>query len=286
MDKDTLKEYLLIQQTAYKDATSLLFDSLNKRIDDQNTKLYDLQKSLEFSQEELRMAKNEIKICKNEVKEQAQQLEECKIEIVSLNGQLAKHEDYSRRKNIRIDGMEEEKQENWEQTQNKVNKLMKEKMELENIQVEYAHRINKRSNSKGPRTIIARLHHDTDKNKTLKNSHKLKGTKIFINEDLSERTLNIRKEKLPELKAARSKGKIAYFDREKLIIREKRIEYQQQSKESSGVDDSNRRVSTLVNVFNSSPLPLEDRTSNSPSVIGTTSPVSSRLRLRSDNQSY
>ena len=195
MDKDTLKEFLLVQQAAYKDATSLLFDSLNKRIDDQNAKLFELQKSLEFSQEELRVAKDEIKVCKNDIRDQDRQLEGLKMEIVNLNRQIARHEDYSRRNNIRIEGMEEEKLETWEQTQSKVNKLMKEKMELDSVQVEYAHRINKRSNSKGPRTIIARLHHDRDKNTTLKNSYKLKGTRIFINEDLSERTLNIRKEK-------------------------------------------------------------------------------------------
>ena len=283
MDRDSLKELLLVQQAAYKDAISLLFDSLNKRIEDQNTKIYELQKSLEFSQEELRVAKNDLKACKNEVGDQNKQLEECKIEIMSLNRQVAKQEDYSRRNNIRIEGIDEEKQETWEQTQHKVNKLMKEKMKLENIQVEYAHRIKNKTNSKGPRTIIARLHHDTDKSTTMKNSHKLKGTRIYINEDLSEYTLNIRKDKLSELKAARAKGMIAFFDREKLIIRDRnRGNQQQQMRESSVADDNNTRVSTLVSAFNGTPLPLENHSPNSPNVLGV-SPVSSRLRIRPEN---
>ena len=279
MDKDILKEFLLVQQAAYKDATSLLFDSLNKRIDDQNAKLFELQKSLEFSQEELRVAKDEIKVCKNDIRDQDRQLEGLKMEIVNLNRQIARHEDYSRRNNIRIEGMEEEKLETWEQTQIKVNKLMKEKMELDSVQVECAHRINKITNIKGPRTIIARLHHDRDKNTTLKNSYKLKGTRIFINEDLSERTLNIRKEKLPELKSARSKGKISYFVRKTLIIRDRYKEDQL----PSGVDDRNSRVSTLVNVFNASPLPSDNPMPDSHGAIGVPSPVSSRLRQRSEN---
>ena len=36
MDLDTIKDLLEIQKSAYKDATTLLFDTLNKRIEDQN----------------------------------------------------------------------------------------------------------------------------------------------------------------------------------------------------------------------------------------------------------
>ena len=142
MDLNSVKELLNVQQSAYKDATAILFDSLNKRIDDQNNKLYEFQKSLEFSQEELRTTKNELSTCKRELINQTRQMEEFRREITNLTSQIARQEDYSRRKNIRIEGVEEEKQETWEQTQVKVVKLMKEKMELHNVQIEYAHRIN------------------------------------------------------------------------------------------------------------------------------------------------
>ena len=45
----------------------------------------------------------------------------------------------------------------------------------------------------------------------LKSAPKLKGTKIFINEDLSRATLDIRRRKLDELKERRAQGYIAYF---------------------------------------------------------------------------
>ena len=45
----------------------------------------------------------------------------------------------------------------------------------------------------------------------LKSAPKLKGTKIFINEDLSRATLDIRRRKLDELKEIRAQGYIAYF---------------------------------------------------------------------------
>ena len=161
---------------------------------------------------------------------------------------------------------------------------MKEKMELTNIQVEYAHRIKNKSNKPGPRTIVARLAHDKDKSTAIKNFHRLRGTKIFINEDLSERTLNMRKQKLPELKSARARGKIAYFDKVKLIIRDRKQNLNQQSGSSttSRHDDdiNNSRVSTLVSVFDASPLPAGDSTLIGTNETGIQSPVSSRLRTR------
>ena len=287
MDMERIRELLNIQQSAYKDATTILFDSLNKRIEDQNNKLYEFQKSLEFSQDELKIAKAELSSCKKELASQTKQIDVFKSEIKTLTYQIAKQEDFSRRKNIRLEGVNEEKQESWEQTQSKVIKLMNERMELPNIQVEYAHRINNKSNKPGPRTIVARLAHDTDKSTAMKNSHKLKGTKIFINEDLSERTLNMRKEKLPELKSARARGKIAYFDKDKLIIKDRNHNLNQQSRNSTTLrhdDDINSsRVSTLVSVFDaSSPLPAGDPTLIGTNETGIQSPVSSRLRTRSD----
>ena len=45
----------------------------------------------------------------------------------------------------------------------------------------------------------------------LKNSAKLKGTIIFLNEDVSPTTQNNRNAKTGELQAARQRGLIAYF---------------------------------------------------------------------------
>ena len=287
MDLESIKELMALQQSAYKDATTILFDSLNRRIEDQNNKIYELQKSLEFSQEELRNAKTELSTCKKELANHTRQLDENKNEISKLSCQLSKQENYSRRNNIRIEGMEEEKTENWEQTQYKVTKLLKEKMKLENINVEFAHRINKKTNKQGPRTIVARLKHDTDKNTAMKNSHKLKGTNIFINEDLSEHTLNLRKEKLSELKAARASGKIAYFDKERLIIKNRGHGFENSRNTAAHRQDddmSNRRVSTLVTVFDSSPIPINGHTPNTVNEAES-SPVSSRLRIRSETNS-
>ena len=104
--------------------------------------------------------------------------------VEKLQRQVAGLEDYSRRKNIRVDGILENPHENWQQTQEKVQKMINEKLQLTHIKVEYAHRISSQHepNKSIPRTIIARLHHDTDKDSTLRSSWRL----TYINEDLSE----------------------------------------------------------------------------------------------------
>ena len=274
MDLDTIKSLLEIQQSSYKDATALLFDTLNKRIEDQNKILYELRGSLEYSQEELRETRAAVSQCKEKIAAQDKELTELKNKANLLSRQVAFQEDFSRRRNIRIDGVAEDNKETWEKTQVKVEKIIKEKMAIENVKVEFAHRINNKNiNRSMPRTIIARLGHDMDRVATMKNSHRLKGSNVFINEDLSEYTLNKRKEKLTELKSARANGKIAFFDKDKLIVKD-RI-HQTTAHATPSVDrnlNAGHNVSNLVSVFDSS----------TPANQVTTSPVSSRTRYRSD----
>ena len=78
MDQDTIRNMLEIQQSAYKDATALLFDTLHKRIEDQNKLLYDLRGSLEFSQEELRETRATVSQCKATIDFQGKELVELK----------------------------------------------------------------------------------------------------------------------------------------------------------------------------------------------------------------
>ena len=51
----------------------------------------------------------------------------------------------------------------------------------------------------------------TEKMSCLKSSHRLAGTSIYISEDVSKATQDIRMSKMEELKRKRSEGLIAYF---------------------------------------------------------------------------
>lgn len=106
-------------------------------------------------------------------------------------------------------------------------RLLRDKMSLNGIQLERAHRVgppNHRSfgGPARPRTIVARFTRYTDRETTLRNSAKLKNTDIFVNEDLCEASILVRKSKLPELKKARLDGKIAFFNHTRLVIRDRK----------------------------------------------------------------
>ena len=67
----------------------------------------------------------------------------------------------------------------------------------ENIVTERAHRINKKENSENSgklRTTVCRYLHYEGKTNILKYAKKLKGKNVFINEDFSHETKELRKE--------------------------------------------------------------------------------------------
>ena len=264
---------MALQQDAYRDATSLLFNSLNKRIDEQNNTIFELRKSLEFSQQDIVEVKKELMECKKQLSMNSLKIDESEKLSNSLQIKQAQIEDHTRKKNIRIEGISESKQENWEQTQVKVQELLNSKLELNNVKVDFAHRINRKQNRSGPRPIIARLMHDSDKDKAMRNSWKLKGSQVYINEDLSEFTLQKRKDLMTEMKNARQAGKIAYFKKEKLIIKDRKPTLPRTPEQINSLLASSRNVATLVQHFtpqtNDATSPIEEfesprRINNSP----------------------
>ena len=211
---------LKTQREAFNDSVNIIINSFEKRLSKVESEL--VQHKLELSN---------TKIINTD---QKNTIEELKSELLSLKqNNSASHflstridylEDQSRRNNLRFEGLPEENQENWEQTTVKVQNLIRNNLGItDTIQIERAHR-TRNTNSPKPRTVVAKFLNFQDRNNILKNSRKLKGTNIFINEDLCESSNAIRREKLPELKKARSEGKVAFFSHTKLIIREKRFE--------------------------------------------------------------
>ncbi len=130
-------------------------------------------------------------------------------------------EDYNRRNNLQIVGVEEPSEgETWEQTAVKVSELLTNKLELPNIELERAHRVGQRDAHRH-RTIVARFTRYGDREAVMRNVTKLKGTRIYITEDLCPASQNIRKAQIPAMKQAKSEGKVAYFRHTKLIIKER-----------------------------------------------------------------
>ena len=288
--KEDIKDMMDIQLTAFKEASTVLFQLSNSRIEEQTKLIYDFKNSLEFTQKELQDLKSEVLNLRSENAQLKKNAENDNLLVNKLQQQVANLEDYSRRKNIRVEGISDSPKENWQQTQSKVQQIIKEKLQLESVKVEYAHRISHHeSNSNTPRTIIARLQHDTDRDMALRNSWRLKGTQTFINEDLSELTIQKRKEKMPEFKNARQQGKIAYFKKDKLIIKERKDDRTSGNPASTSPATTsqlevNPNVSQLVNVFTPDRASGEKSGDHVGTDIQTTTDNSNRLRDRSNTK--
>ena len=218
---------LEMQQAAYKDATVLLLTDVKSRMRQIEVNHTELIHSLEFTQKEMDSLKGENKLLREEILALTMEISkktEVEEKLNKLNERMDYQEDYSRRNNLRFDGMDESPYETWEQTQNKVQRLLRDKLELGTVQLERAHRVGSRfdQGATRPRTVVARFYKFEDRQMALKNSSKLKNTNIFINEDLCGSSVQVRKNLLPELRKARNEGKIAYFSHTKLVVKEKR----------------------------------------------------------------
>ena len=133
-----------------------------------------------------------------------------------LGDRVMKLEDYIRKKKLRISGIVEQAGETSEQLLEKVRNVAMAKLQLDGNQVISAFSSGLSSSSQTKqmsptRAIVAMMSSYEHRTSCLKNTEKLKGTSIFLNEDVSPATQIIRNAKMEELQAARQPGLIAYF---------------------------------------------------------------------------
>ena len=182
--------------------------------------------SLEFTQQEVDILKGENKVLKDEVRDLKTELNKNNSSDESLRkiqNRLDYQEDYSRRNNLRIDGLDEKNNETWEETEEKVQRLLRDTLGMGAVALERAHRVgpSSRPGAARPRAIVARFCSFPDRQRALRNSAKLRNTNIYLNEDLCESSVQARKAQLPALKKAKADGKIAFFSHTRLIIRDR-----------------------------------------------------------------
>ena len=125
--------------------------------------------------------------------------------------------------NLHIYGISEKESETCDECEQEVQSLIKDKLGIaENIVIERAHRIKEKGNSDNPgkpRTIVSRFLNYKDKTNILKNAKKLKGKNIFINEDFSHETMELRKELWEKVKKHSDEGKIAYLHYRNVVVK-------------------------------------------------------------------
>ena len=80
-------------------------------------------------------------------------------------------------------------EESWNDTVEKLHKLFKKHLGIENISVERTHEVDRKGRTKnGQRAIVGKMLDFKIKQKILENAKKLKDTNFFIKEDFSRAT--------------------------------------------------------------------------------------------------
>ena len=106
-------------------------ETANQRLNKISDEVVELTKSLEFTQAEVKEEITNIKDNLNQVKTEIQELGEDVLDPDYVTNQLIELEDCSRRNNIRIDRIEEEQYETWGRCEEKVQKVIKDKLGIE-----------------------------------------------------------------------------------------------------------------------------------------------------------
>ena len=213
-NRETIKEFVKLM---FDDCKREIQD-LRKENNDLRNENKELQRSIEFGHSQT-----------NDLRKRIDELQS-KISIshdADLSDRVMKLEDQTRKKNLRISGIVEQAGETSEQLLEKVRNVITTKLQLDGKQVISAFRSGQSSpsqpNQLSPsRAIVAKMSSYEHRTSCLKNSAKLKGSNIFLNEDVSPATQSIRNSKMAELQDARQRGLIAYFSGTKLVTRIKR----------------------------------------------------------------
>ena len=151
-------------------------------------------------------------------------VDEGKSEVSECRKQTLYLETYSRRENLKFEGIpelaESPGQQNIssnEDTRNVLVNFMKDVLEIEDaddIEFQRVHRMGKpKKDEHGSRTIIARFLRFLDRERVFKCGRKLKGTDYKMYEDIPKELHELRKKQLEKLKKARKDGKRAFFSK-------------------------------------------------------------------------
>lgn len=113
-----------------------------------------------------------------------------------------------------------EKTENWNELELKVQNMFSSNLGLrtDGIDIECVQRLGQREAGGKPRRVEVSLLCLKDKQQILSSARKLKGTRIFINEDFFGAVLQRRKELRPKVKATRERGESAVLRYNKMVI--------------------------------------------------------------------
>ena len=128
--------------------------------------------------------KQEIKELRDEIKQKDNKINNLEKRVTELSQTTDNLEQYSRRNSLRIFGKEES---DYEDPSKLALDIIKKDLNLDIKGIDCAHRVGKkRQERKTPRPILVKFTSYADGDAVFRQRSKLKGTQIFINEDLTQ----------------------------------------------------------------------------------------------------
>lgn len=95
-----------------------------------------------------------------------------------------------------------------------VSELLNGKMGVRDVEIEHAHRLGKGTNS----PVLIKCRRSEDKKNILKAKLKLKGTKVYIDEDYSQNTREVRRILIGKMKEMKEQGKEVKLKHDHLVV--------------------------------------------------------------------
>ena len=214
-------------------------DLLEQKLDEVSTTVLSLKRSVASLELDVASVKEKQKLSEDNMKEieenveftskrcddfekaLAKEKENCKQEFSDFRKKILYLEAYSRRENLRFEGIEEwpPHQEDviWkEDTRSPLVYFFENVLGIEDakdIEFQRIHRIGKPSQEGNSRAIIARLLRYSDRERVLRCGKKLKNTQYKMYEDIPRELQALRKPQIEKLKQARKEGRKAYFSK-------------------------------------------------------------------------
>lgn len=216
-----VRELINQQREDFATLLNSMMKSFNERHDNLLTMVCDLKHSLEFSQKELQDVIEKCNTNQDLSSKSTQDLQTQQDSLEKLEDKIDYIENQSRRNNVHFSGIPEDPKETWNQTENKVNAILEKQMGIaSSFAIERAHRVGPlKPSAQKPRGVVVKFASYKGREQVLRNGRKLKGSNIYVRDDVSERVIARRNMQMKEYNEAKQQGKIAYFTLDRLIVK-------------------------------------------------------------------
>ena len=212
-----------MQERLFKQSMDILRENHKDEVNGLKCTIEELKQSLTFSQKDIDEVKSKYYEMENKINDVEDTVCRNQGGIDELYDQQEYLENHSRRNNVKILGIPKKdpklEKETWEESEDLVSEAIKSKLKIsEVLKIERAHRVGKtrppfrhvggRKVESQPRPTVVRFQLWKEKERVIQAARQIRPEGIKFFEDFSKRTLEQRRQKIPELIKERRRQKI------------------------------------------------------------------------------